>query len=117
MTKLEKRRARFLQDPILVRIGGLAANLGRIASFSKNVDHQNVVDSVFQESKWFIEWTVADINIQQAAELVRLQIQLALWQLQANKKWHDEGWRSELAANSKKWSVRLLDMSGLLEAK
>lgn len=117
MTKLEKHRARYLQDPILVRLGGLAANLGRIASFSKNENHQEVTNSVLQESKWFIEWTAADLDIQQAAELVRLQIQLALWQLQANKKWYDEDWRLELAANSRQWSERLLEMSGLLDAE
>jgi hypothetical protein len=117
MTNLEKRRTRYLQDPILVRLGGLAANLGRIASFSKNIKHREVVSSVFQESKWFIEWTAADLESHQAAELVRLQIQLALWQLQANKKWYDEGWRLELADQSKQWSERLLDMSGLLEAE
>lgn len=117
MTKLEKRRARYLQDPILVRLGGLAANLGRIASFSKNENHREVVSSVFQESKWFIEWTAADLNVHQAAELVSLQIQLALWQLQANEKWYDKEWRVELASNSKQWSERLLEMSGLLEAE
>ena len=117
MTKLEKRRIRYLQDPILVRLGGLAANLGRIASFSKNENHREVTDSVFQESKWFIEWTVAELDVHQAAELVNLQIQLALWQLQANKKWYDKEWRSILASNSKQWSERLLKMSGLLEAE
>jgi hypothetical protein len=117
MTKLEKRRVRYLQDPILVRLGGLAANLGRIASFSKNENHREVTDSVFQESKWFIEWTAADLDVYQAGELINLQIQLALWQLQANKKWHDEEWRLTLASNSKKWSERLLEMSGLLEAE
>jgi hypothetical protein len=116
MTNLEKRRTRYLQDPILVRLGGLAANLGRIASFSKNEKHREVTSSVFRESKWFIEWTAADLDIDQAAELVRLQIQLALWQLQANKTWYDEDWRLKLSSNSKQWSERLLDMSGLLEA-
>jgi hypothetical protein len=97
-----------------MRLGGLAANLGRIASFSKYADHPDVVDSILQESKWFIEWTAAEFDIQQAAELVRLQVQLALWQLQSKNRWDDESWRLELVADSKQWADRLLEMSGLL---
>jgi len=56
MKNLEKRRFRYLQDPTPVRLGGLAANLARIASFSKYADHREVVDPILQETKWFIEW-------------------------------------------------------------
>jgi hypothetical protein len=116
MKNLEKRRSRYLQDSPPMRLGGLAANLGRIASFSKYADHLDVVDSILQESKWFIEWTAAEFDIQQAAELVRLQVQLALWQLQSKNRWDEESWRLELSADSKQWSERLLEMSGLLTA-
>jgi hypothetical protein len=37
-----------------------------------------------------------------------------MWQLQAKGKWEEESWRLELAADSKQWSDRLLEMSGLL---
>ena len=36
MSKLDGLRSRYLKDPIPVRLGGLAANLSRVASFSKN---------------------------------------------------------------------------------
>lgn len=115
MKNFEKRRSRYLQDTPPMRLGGLAANLGRIASFTKYADHLDVVDSILQESKWYIEWTASDFDIQQAAELVRLQVQLALWQLQSRNRWDEESWRLELAADSKHWSERLLEMSGLLQ--
>ena len=115
MKNLEKRRARYLRDSTPVRLGGLAANLGRIASFSKYEDHQDIVDSIVQESKWFIEWIAADLDIERGAELVRLQVQLALWQLHARKNWAIENWRKEIAADSRQWSERLLKMSGLLD--
>ncbi|MFQ5864673.1 MAG: hypothetical protein ACE5IW_05525 [bacterium] len=115
MKNLAKRRSRYLQDSTPVRLGGLAANLGRVASFSKHADHQDVVNSILQESKWFIEWTAGDLEIDQAAELVRLQVQLALWQLKAQTEWSDESWRNRLAADSRQWSERLLEMSGLLK--
>ena len=116
MKNREERRARYLRDSTPVRLGGLAANLGRIASFSKYADHQDVVASILQESKWFIEWSAADLDIQQGAELVKLQVQLALWQLQSQKDWANETWRTDFAADAKQWSERLLEMSGLLDA-
>lgn len=115
MTKLDKRRSRYLQDPIPTRLGGLAANLGRIASFSKHEDHREIVGSILQESEWFIEWTAAELDMQRSAELIRLQVQLALWQLQSQAKWHDETWRVTLATESKRWSESILEMSGLLK--
>jgi hypothetical protein len=115
MTKLEKLRSRYIQDPVPTRLGGLAANLARVASFSKHAGHQEVVSSILQESKWFIEWTAVELNIQQTAELVTLQVQMALWSLQAPDQWQDESWRLALASESERWSQRVLDMSGLLK--
>jgi hypothetical protein len=116
MKNLEKRRSRYLQDGIPIRLGGLAANLSRVASFAKHAGHQDAVLEMLEESKWFIEWTAAELDIQQAAELVRLQVQLAMWQLQSKNRWDDESWRIELAVESERWSERLLEMSGLLNA-
>ncbi|MDZ7342922.1 MAG: hypothetical protein ONA90_00240, partial [candidate division KSB1 bacterium] len=72
MTKLDRLRERYLQDSIPVRLGGLAANLARVQSFSKHPAHREVVYSILQESKWFIEWTATALDIQEAAELVKL---------------------------------------------
>ncbi len=115
MKNLAKRRSRYLQDSTPVRLGGLAANLGRVASFSKHADHRDVVNSILQESKWFIEWTAGDLEIDRAAELVRLQVQLASWQLKARTEWRNESWRNRLITDSRLWSERLLEMSGLLK--
>jgi len=114
MNNLEKRRRRYLSDSIPVRLGGLAANLARVASFSKNDEHQMVVNTTLQESKWFIEWTAGELNTEDIAELVQLQIQMAKWEIQSHKQWNDQNWRTELANQSTDWSKRLLEMSGLL---
>lgn len=113
MTKLEKLRLRYLRDPIPVRLGGLAANLARVASFSKHDGHREAVSATLQESKWFIEWIAPETEKQNTAELIRLQIQIAIWQIQSNEKWNDNLWRSELAAQSEQWSRCILQMSGL----
>jgi hypothetical protein len=116
MNRLEKQHARYVQDPIPVRLGGLAANLSRVASFARHVGHQEAVSEMLEESKWFIEWTAAELEIERAAELVRLQVQLASWQMEVQTEWQNEGWRNTLVADSRHWSQRLLEMSGLLKA-
>lgn len=116
MSKLDSLRSRYLKDPIPVRLGGLAANLSRVASFSKNDSHHKVVSTILQESKWFIEWTAAELKIEDISELVELQIQMAIWEKQSHNKWSDHNWRSELADQSKQWSHSILKMSGLLSS-
>lgn len=116
MRKNDKLRSRYLKDPIPVRLGGLAANLARVASFCKNDAHHKVVSATLQESKWFIEWTAAELNTENSAELVKLQIQIAVWELQSQTKWQNHLWRSELTDKSKQWSFRILQMSGLLNS-
>jgi hypothetical protein len=114
MTKRETLRLRYLRDSMPVRLGGLAANLARVASFSKHDGHMNAVSASLQESKWFIEWIAPEMEKEKAAELVKLQIQMATRQLQSETKWNDSSWRSELAIQSRQWSERILKMSGLL---
>jgi hypothetical protein len=46
MSNLEQRRSRYLQDNLPIRLGGLAANLSRIASFSKHDGVGDVVLSI-----------------------------------------------------------------------
>ncbi|MFQ5639153.1 MAG: hypothetical protein ACE5IR_14315 [bacterium] len=60
MNGLEKLHTKYMQDPIPVRLGGLAANLSRVASFSKHVRQREAVSEMLEESKWFIEWTATD---------------------------------------------------------
>ena len=107
-------RERYLRDDLPVRLGGLAANLGRIKSFSANEASRMVVESLIDESKMFIEWTAAQAEVNTAEKLVELQIQLALWQLQWKTIWSDVSKRNQLAEQSSNWSKRVLEMSGLL---
>ena len=114
MKNHELIRTRYLADDVPVRLGGLAANLLRIKSFARQTANEAVVQSLIDESKWFIEWTAAKMNVEDTAVLVQLQIQLAKWEIQSHKKWHDKKWRTDLTYNSQQWSLRVLEMSGLL---
>ncbi len=114
MENLDQLCSRYLQDAIPIRLGGLAANLARIASFSKYPGHQEAVADILVESKWFIEWTAAELEVPKAAELVGLQLKLAQWDWDRRQNWHDENWRNMLADNARRWSEYILEMSGLL---
>ncbi len=107
-------RERYLRDDFSVRMGGLAANLSRIMSFAAHDASREVVESIIDESKFFIEWTAADAEINTAGELVELQIQLARWHWNWPRIWADPVQRSRVALQSKAWSKRILELSGLL---
>lgn len=102
---------RYLRDKLPVRLGGLAANLARIKSFSDHPDHQDVVESLLGESKFFIEWTVPDAGLEVQTELVELQIQLARWQRRWENIWADPIQRATVAEQAHEWSKRVLEMS------
>ncbi|AFY34558.1 hypothetical protein [Calothrix sp. PCC 7507] len=110
---LNEKQARFQHENTPIRLGHIAANLVRIKSFS-HVAYKEAVISVISETKWFIEWTAADIEPLLAEELVNIQVQLPMWELSGNDIWSDEKARSEVAEQSGIWSGRVLDMSGLL---
>ncbi len=115
MTRLDAVRERYMRDGLEIRLGGLAANLARLASFSGRMKHHGSVEYLLEESKWFIEWIVPDATPEIQAELVGLQIQLAVW----HRAWQQgrmEGDRlDEMIAQAHAWSDRLLERSGLLK--
>jgi hypothetical protein len=107
-------RQRYLRDPSPVRLGGLAANLARVESFSDHVEHRDVVKGLLEESKFLIEWAAPDVGAHIQAELAELQVQLALWELNWTRIWDDTEQRMAVAERAQLWSKRLLEMSGLL---
>ncbi len=107
---------RYLQDSIPVRLGGLAANLRRIKSFATQEASRAAVASLIEESKYFIEWTARDTQMETAAQLVELQVQLARWQQNWPQIWSDPSLRQQIAEESFAWSARVLALSGLLQS-
>lgn len=112
---LRERATKDRSDDMLqIRLGNLASNLARIKSRCQDVANRELVESLIQESKYFIEWTAADAEVETAAELVELQIQLARWQYRWVNIWDDSQQRMMVAQQAGIWSERVLDMSGLL---
>ena len=108
------RRERYLRDDVSIRLGGLAANLQRIKSFSQHDANRDVVESIIEESKFFIEWTAPETTVDVAAELVEMQVQLAWWQRRWAGIWADGNQRRQVAEQARAWSTRLLNLCGLL---
>ena len=107
-------KERYLQDPLPIRLGGLAANLARVQSFSDHPKNRDVVKNILEESKFFIEWTALEATPDLQAELVVLKQQLSLWHDGWNVLWADETLRQAVAAKAGSWSQRVLKASGLL---
>jgi hypothetical protein len=105
---------RYLRDPLPVRLGGLAANLARVESFSNHPEHSEVVESILNESKYLAEWTAFDASLPIQVELVELQRQLAVWQYGWKCIWVDPVERATVAEQASSWSKRILSSSGLL---
>ncbi|MEY3870662.1 MAG: hypothetical protein RLZZ338_4556 [Cyanobacteriota bacterium] len=107
-------KERYLRDELPIRLGNLASNLARIKSRCQNSSNREVVESLLQESKIFIEWTAKDAEVEIAASLVELQVQLACWQYCWGMIWEDVEQRMRMAEEAKVWSEKVLNMSGLL---
>jgi broad specificity phosphatase PhoE len=110
-------KQRYLRDALPVRLGGLAANLARIKSFSDHSQHGDVIERLIEESKFFIEWTAVDAELSVQAELVELQRQLARWQHDWQTLWANPESRADVAERSNAWPQRVLEMSGLLHQR
>jgi hypothetical protein len=114
MRDLMAIKERYLRDELSVRLGGLAANLARITSFSDHPDHHHVVERLIEESKFFIEWSAPDTELDVQVELVELQLQLAHWHRRWADIWIDPVQRVAVAEQARDWSERVLEISGLL---
>jgi hypothetical protein len=114
MTNRDAIQERYLRDPLPMRLGGLAANLARVESFSNHTEHREVVERLLDESKYFIEWTAPDADLNLQVELVEIQRQLAQWQCGWQDIWADPVKRAAAASQAGAWSKRVLEKSGLL---
>ena len=117
MNNLKERRDRYMQDPVPIRLGGLAANLARVSSFANKSGTKEAVDGLLEESQHFIEWTAAETQNETTAELAELQITLAIWRRRWAANCDDQGNRIEISQQAKHFSDLVLMRSGLLDSK
>ena len=115
MVNKEKRRVRYLQDPLAIRLGELAATFGRISSSARKSLGPVTVRDALEEAKYFIEWTAVETEPEIAEELVSIQTQINLWLRAWEKTYQLREQRTLLSVHAKHWSDRVLDFSGLAQ--
>ena len=117
MMDRSRLRDRYLRDPLPVRLGGLAANLARVRSFSDNAAHADAVAQLLEESAWFIEWAAPDAPVESQVALVTCQREIARWRLSWAQVWKNPTRRAALAERAGAWSQQFLSISGLIPAR
>ena len=113
MIDMAAKRSRYMRDTIPVRLGGLAANLERVNSFSSNSKHNEAVSNILNESRYFIEWTTTETDAEIQHELVELQLKMSIWIRTWETVWNDPASRSKMAKESSEWSENILRFAGL----
>ena len=113
MIDKEKLRRRFLRDPLPRRLGGLAATFGRISSSARKSTDPAIVADLLDEARWLIEWTAGETEPEIAAELVRIQTLLTLWQKAWAAASQNPQQRLLLSVQAKDWADKAVDFSGL----
>lgn len=115
MNNFASIRDRYMRDELPTRLGGIAANLARVSSFSKNPANKDAVYGLLDESKHFIEWAAGETAVDVTIQLVELQVQLARWQYNWASIWDDVRRREEISQQARLWSDKVLEVSGLLD--
>ena len=105
----EQVRRRFLQDPLPTRLGGLAADVARIASFSEDAANRQAVASLLEEGKYFAEWMASEAPLETQAVLAEVQISLALWE----RGWLRHSPTPTMRTEAARRSDELLELAGL----
>lgn len=110
-------RERFTRDAVPVRLGNLASSVKRLGYFIHKAKHEDARQQLFAECRLFIEWTLADAEVEIAEALAELQADLMVWKHGYMMRGKDESWRNEVHQTCAQWSQRLLELSGLLNVK
>ena len=103
-------RDRYLRDPLPVRLGGIAADLARVAFCADNPKNHHAVASLLEESQWFAEWAAPEAPLDVQEALAEFQVQAALWQ----RSWVAGRPEPSMRTGAQQWSDRLLKLSGLV---
>lgn len=116
MIHKDRKRERFLRDPLPVRLAGLAADLARVSSSARHASGAESVATMLEESQYYIEWTAAEVEPEVAAELVDMQRLIGLWRKAWPEAQHSVTQRTLLSVQAKKWSDQVLGYSIYTEA-
>ena len=110
MKNLQMIKERYLKESLSRRLGAIAANLARAASFSKLSGGSEVLRSLLIESQYFIEWTVFEADGDLQERLVKLQVQIARWRYRLD---HGRGNAGAMESEFRQQADELIEIAGL----
>ena len=105
----EKRQERYMRDDLPMRLGNLASDLLRLSQWVWQPEHDPSAVVLMDQIAAMVEWNGESAT----EELVDVQREILRWR----NVWPLEPARSLLAFRARKLSDRVLEMSGLLEAR
>jgi hypothetical protein len=79
-----------------------------------NSSDPSIVSDLLVEARRLIEWTAGETGPEVAAELVRIQILLTVWQKAWKTASQNPHERLVLSLQAKNWSDKAVDFSGLV---
>ena len=107
--KFEQLRDNYLRQPMPRRLGNLASNLNRIATYSDGSFGKEGIFELIRESQHFAEWAAADAPLELILNLVEMQRQLARWKIHWNTTWDDPAQKLRMQTDAKTWSDKLIN--------
>ena len=107
-------RERFLQESPRMRLGHLASDLVRITSFIQIKLELKAVKSIMQESQFFVDWTIREVEPWTQKLLSEIQRFVAQKELELEQGLQNEEWKNSLCDQLRYWSQELLEKAGFL---
>ncbi len=95
-----------------MRLGHLASDLARIASFTEMELDEGAIKRVMEEAEFFAEWTVREVEIEIQRLLAEIQGFLAQARLQWDTLSKNTEWKTEVAKQCRAWANTLLERGG-----
>ncbi len=110
---LKALEERFLKEDIKTRMGHLASDLVKAATFIE-IGSSQQAKSVMIEGKYFAEWSAAGLNVEDQGKMAEIQSYLALRELQWSKWYETPNALKSTVNDLRNWSQELLKRGGFL---
>lgn len=107
---------RFFRESPEMRLGHLASDLSRIASFIEMQAKTEAIKAVIEESKFFAEWAAQDAKPEIQMSLAEIQSFLTQKELELNSLSDNHEWKKEVSQYVRACSDGLLKKAGLIDA-
>jgi len=115
MNNLVEIQRRFLREGPKMRLGHLASDLSRVASFIEMGTDGKAVKAVMEEGKFFAEWTAEKVDLEIQILLAEIQCFLAQKESEWDVSFKMDSWRQDVIRQVRNWSQELLQRAGFIE--